>query len=51
MNLPFDQDDVGIYVVIVILEASYRRAARDLSNRSKESLVKVPSATGEKGLD
>ena len=52
MNLPFDQDDVGIHVVIVILEASYRRATHDLSNGSNDSLVKVPSARGEEeGLD
>src|SRR6266852_1376094 len=30
MNLPFDQDDVSIHVVIVIPETSYRRARRDL---------------------
>jgi hypothetical protein len=47
MNLSFDQDDVGIHVVIVILEASYSRATHDLSNGSNDSLVKVPCATGE----
>jgi hypothetical protein len=51
MNLPFHQDDVGIHVVIVILEASYRRARYDLSDGSNDGLFKFPSATGEgKGL-
>ena len=52
MNLPFDHDDVGIHVVIVIFEASYRRARHDLSDGSNDGLFKIPPATGEKeGLD
>jgi hypothetical protein len=52
MNLPFNQDDVGIHVVIVIFEASYRRARHNLSDGLNESPVKFPSATGEgEGLD
>jgi len=52
MNLPFDQDNVGIHVVIVILEASYRRARHDLSDGLNDSFFKFPSATGEgEGLD
>ena len=48
MNLPFDQDDVGIHAVIVIPEASYRRARHDLSDGSNDSLFKFPSATDER---
>ena len=52
MNLPFGHDDVGIHVVIVILEASYRGAMHDLSDGSNDGLVKFPSATGKgEGLD
>jgi hypothetical protein len=52
MNLPFDQDDVSIHVVIVILETSYRRARHDLSDGSNDSLFKFPSATCKReGLD
>ena len=52
MNFPFDKDDVGIHVVIVILEASYRRARHDLSDGLGHSLFKVPSAIDEgEGLD
>ena len=52
MNLPFDHDDVGIHMGIVILEASYRGARHDLSDGSNDSLVKFPSATGKgEGLD
>jgi hypothetical protein len=47
MNLSFDQDDVIIHVVIVILEASYRRARHDLFDGSNDCLFEVPSATGE----
>jgi hypothetical protein len=45
MNLPFDQDDVGIYVVIVILETSYRRARRDVFDGANDSPVKFPCLT------
>jgi hypothetical protein len=52
MNLSFDQDDVGIHVVIVILEASYRRARHDLFDGLNDSLFKFPCATGGgEGLD
>jgi hypothetical protein len=47
MNLPFDEDDVSIHVVIVILEASYRRARHDLFDGSNDGLFKFPSATGK----
>jgi hypothetical protein len=51
MNLPFEQDDVGIHEVIVILEASYRRARHDLSDRPNDRLVKFPSAIeGEENM-
>ena len=40
MNLPFDQDDVGIHAVIVIPEASYRRTRRDLFDGLNDSPVK-----------
>jgi hypothetical protein len=52
MNLSFDQDDVGIHAVVVILEASYRRARHDLFDGLNDSLFKIPSTTGEgEGLD
>ncbi len=51
MNLPFEQEDVGIHEVIVILEASYRRARHDLSEGPNDRLVKFPSAIeGEKNM-
>ena len=50
MNLPFDHDNVGIHMVIVILEASYRGARHDLSDGLNDGLVKIPSATGEGGV-
>ena len=45
MNLPFDQDDVSIHVIIVILETSYRRARRHLFDGTNNSLVKFPCHT------
>ena len=39
MNLPFEQDDVGIYTVMVFLEASYRRARCELSDELYDSLI------------
>jgi len=45
VNLPVDQDDIGIHVVIVVLETSYRRARRDLFDGSNHSLVKLPCRT------
>ena len=47
MNLPFEQDDVGIYVEKVILEASYRRARYDLFDGSNDGLFKFPSPVGK----
>ena len=43
MNLPFEQDDVGIHAVKVVLEASYRRARRDLSDGCCDGLQKFSS--------
>ena len=45
MNLPFDQDDVGIYVGIVIFKTSYRRARRDVFDGANDSLVKLLCVT------
>jgi len=40
MSLPREQDNFGIHVIIVILEASYRRARRDLFDGLNDSPVK-----------
>ena len=41
MNVPFEQNDVSIQVVIVILETSYRRARRDIFDGTNDGLVKL----------
>ena len=40
-----EHDNVGIHVIIVILEASYRRARRDLFDGLNDSHVKVMFVT------
>ena len=45
MSLPREQDNVGIHVIIVILEASYRRARRDLFDGLNDSPVKFMFVT------
>ena len=40
MSLPSEQDDVRLHVIIIIFEASYRRAARDLFDRLSDSPFK-----------
>jgi hypothetical protein len=44
-SLPGEQDNVGIQVIIVILEASYRRARRDLFDGLNDSPVKFMFVT------
>jgi hypothetical protein len=45
MSLPREQDNVGIHVITVILEASYRRAKRDLFDGLNDSPVKFMFVT------
>ena len=39
MSLPREQDNVGIHVIIVVPESSYRRARRDLFDGSSCPLI------------
>ena len=48
MNVPFEQNDVSIQVVIVILETSYRRARRDIFDGTNDGLVKLSWRTRER---
>ena len=45
MDLPFEQDDVGIHAVIIFLETSYRRARHDLFDGFYDSLLKIASSS------
>ena len=45
MSLPFEQDNVRVHVIIVILEASYRRTRRDLFDGLDDSPVKFKFGT------
>jgi hypothetical protein len=38
---PREQDNIGIHAIIVILEASYRRARRELFDGLNDSHIKV----------
>jgi hypothetical protein len=47
MDLPLEQDDVSIHVIIVVLEASYQGATHNLLERLNDGFVKSnPSSRG-----
>ena len=49
MSLPSEQDNVGIHVMIVVPESSYRRVRRKLSDGGNHCPVQFESANREKG--
>jgi hypothetical protein len=50
MSLSCEQHNIGIYVIIVVLEASYRPARCDLFDGGNHCPIQLHAANREKGM-